>query len=126
MNKTPILFTVFLSAAILSCNLNLPGKSGTKEAYFVNAEAGNDKNPGSVRKPLKTISEANKRVLTDPRSIFLAGEQVFEGTILLNNIQGSDHQNSDAVDFKHICLFFVTTFRWRSYKNIMSLITKFS
>ena len=90
MNKTPILFTVFLSAAILSCNLNLPEKSGTKEAYFINAEAGSDKNPGSVKKPLKTISEANKRVLTDPRSIFLAGEQVFEGTMLLNNIQGSD------------------------------------
>jgi hypothetical protein len=90
MNKTPILFTVFLSAAILSCNLNLPGKSGKKEAYFINSEAGNDKNPGTHRRPLKTISEANKRVLTKPGSILFAGGQVFEGTLILNGIQDSD------------------------------------
>ena len=90
MNKTPILFTVFLSAAILSCNLNLPGKSGKKEAYFINSEAGNDKNTGTHRRPLKTISEANKRVLTKPASILFAGGQVFEGTLILNGIQDSD------------------------------------
>jgi hypothetical protein len=90
MNKTQLLFTVLLSAATLSCNLNSPEKSVSKEAYFVNAETGNDKNPGTLRRPLKTISEANRRVLTNPGSIFLSGGQVFEGTLLLNNIHGTD------------------------------------
>ncbi len=65
-------------------------KPVSKEAYYINNETGNDKYSGTLKKPIKTIFEANKRLQNKPGSIFLAGGQVFEGTLILNNMQGVD------------------------------------
>ena len=43
-----------------------------------------------LNKPLQTISEVNERILSKPGNILFAGGQIFEGTLLLENIQGVD------------------------------------
>lgn len=57
---------------------------------YVNDQTGNDKNSGKIRRPLKTISEANKRILRKPSDLYFAGGQTFKGTLSLINIQSDD------------------------------------
>ncbi len=84
MNKKLFLLILILSTTCFSCS-----NISVNEIY-INNKTGNDKYPGTLKKPLKSISEANKRVQIKPGSIFFAGAQVFEGTLILNNIQGAD------------------------------------
>lgn len=90
MKKTLILFTIILHVALFSCSTNSKEKSVSKGFYYVDNETGKDKYQGTLKNPLKTISEANKRIQNKPGNIFFAGDQVFEGTLILNNIQGGD------------------------------------
>ncbi|MCX6261026.1 MAG: hypothetical protein NTY95_09335, partial [Bacteroidia bacterium] len=90
MKKNLILFTIILLVALFSCSTNSKEKSVSKGFYYVDNETGNDKYQGTLKKTLKTISEANKRIQNKPGSIFFAGGQVFEGTLNLNNIIGVD------------------------------------
>ena len=66
--------------------------STTTTAYtiYIDSHLGNDKNPGTIKKPIKTISGINDRLKTKPGNILFAGGQVFDGTLLLKNIQGND------------------------------------
>jgi hypothetical protein len=57
---------------------------------YINNKTGNDKNPGTLNKPIKTIIEANKLIQNKPGNIFFAGGQAFEGTLILINMQGVD------------------------------------
>jgi hypothetical protein len=75
---------IIFSLSFLSCK----NKSTTE--IYVNNKTGNDKYPGNIKLPLKTISEVNERMQDKPGSIFLAGGQDFEGTLVLNGIQGTD------------------------------------
>jgi hypothetical protein len=89
MKKT-LIHIIILSVAILSCNTNLKEKSISTGACYVDNQKGNDKNPGTIKRPLKTISEVNKRIQDKPGDIFLAGGQVFEGTLVIDDIQGTE------------------------------------
>jgi len=84
MGKLLVLFLVFVSVFFPGCERE------SSTVIYINSKTGNDNNPGTTRKPLKTISEANNRITEKSGSIFLAGSQVFEGTLLLNNIKGND------------------------------------
>ena len=66
--------------------------STTTTAYtiYIDSRLGNDNNPGTIKKPIKTISGINDRLKTKPGNILFAGGQVFDGTLLLKNIQGTD------------------------------------
>jgi hypothetical protein len=65
-------------------------KNNSTSEIYVNDKTGNDKYSGTIKKPLQTISEVNKRLQQNPRNIYFAGGHVFEGTLVLNDIQGTD------------------------------------
>jgi hypothetical protein len=77
--------TLILSISLFTCRNY---KSVTE--IYVNSKTGNDSFPGTVKKPVRSISEVNKRIQVKPASILFAGGQVFEGTLTLKNIQGID------------------------------------
>ncbi len=62
----------------------------SKSTFYVNVKTGNDRYPGTIKKPLKTISELNKRIQIRPGNIYFAGGDSFEGTLLLNNVKTAD------------------------------------
>jgi len=80
----PFMLIIFM-VAFASCKNYNPVST---ISYYIDNETGFDKNPGTIKKPLRTISELNNRLQTKPASIFFAGGQVYEGTLILNNIQG--------------------------------------
>lgn len=84
MNRFLLPLLVILSISLFSC------KNKSVSDIFVNAKTGNDEYPGTIKRPIKTISEGNKRLLQKPSSIYFAGGQVFEGTLILDKIQSAD------------------------------------
>ncbi len=84
MNRLLIPLLIILSISLFSC------KNTSVSEIYINNKTGNDKYPGTIKRPLKTISEANKRLQEKPGSIFFAGGQVFDGTLTLMNVNGTD------------------------------------
>jgi hypothetical protein len=80
---------VICLAIICSCRNTMSDSSITGSSYFVNNETGSDKNLGTIQKPIRTILELNTRLEAKPGNIFLAGGQEFEGTLILEDINGS-------------------------------------
>ena len=78
MNKALVIF-VILSVFGYTCKNDFADKSISGTGHYLNNKIGNDKNPGTVKRPIKTISELNTRLQAKPGSIFFAGGQVFEG-----------------------------------------------
>jgi hypothetical protein len=70
--------------------LGRAAKSVLNETYYVDNKKGDDKNPGTIKRPLKSISEVNRRLKNKPASLFFSSGQVFEGALLLNNIGGTE------------------------------------
>jgi hypothetical protein len=90
MNKARTILFLFILVFTCCCKNELSKKTISGEPYYINNETGNDKYSGSVKRPLKTIGEVNKRLQNRPGSIFFAGSKVFEGTLVLNNVHGTD------------------------------------
>jgi hypothetical protein len=84
MNRFLLPLLVILSISLFSC------KNKSVSEIYVNTKTGNDKYPGTIKSPIKTISELNKRLLQKPGNVFFAGGQIFEGTLVLNSIKGTD------------------------------------
>jgi len=61
---------------------------GTGKEIYVSKD-GNDLNPGTRRRPLRSIWEANRRIASSPSDIYFAGGEVFEGTLILKRKCGS-------------------------------------
>ncbi len=81
------LFIIIISFSISFCKTSRPDKLITGEVYFVDNKAGKDINPGTVRRPLKTIGEVNRRLKERPASAWFAGGQVFDGGVTNSLIQ---------------------------------------
>ena len=85
-----ILFPLYFIGLLLffCCNI----KSGLRpgSSIYINNQTGNDRNPGTIKKPLKTIPEINKRIQEKPADIYFAGSQIFEGNLILKNLNGSE------------------------------------
>ena len=81
------IFIVLFAFAFTSCK-NYRQDPGI--TYYINSDEGDDKFPGTINKPIKTISEANNRIRSTPGNILFAGGQVFDGTLVLKNIQLTD------------------------------------
>ncbi len=81
-----ILLTLILIGFTSCINNNIHDPA----SYYLNNETGNDDNPGTLKKPLKTISSLNTQIKAKPGNIFFAGGQVFEGTLVVSGINGND------------------------------------
>lgn len=84
MNRVLLKLIIILSIPFFSCTNN------SISEIYINSETGNDKYAGTIKEPLQTINEVNKRIKNKPVSIFFTGGQAFEGTLILNYIQGVD------------------------------------
>jgi hypothetical protein len=95
MKKVISLFFLFISLLyVMSCKPAGGGMQG-KTSYFLDGIKGNDSNPGTADKPLKSIQALNLMLKKMPGDIYLAGGQVFEGTLTVRNIKGQDDENSN-------------------------------
>jgi len=90
-----LIIPLIISASCISCKTGI-----TNYEIYINARDGNDNNSGTIEKPLRTISEVNKRLKIKPVSIYFSGGQVFDGTLILNNIQCLD---SDPIFISSYC-----------------------
>jgi hypothetical protein len=69
--------------------LVLTNCSAPISTYYVDAHSGDDANPGTLKKPLRSIGKVNTLKLQAGNSVFFAGEQTFEGTLKLSGISGT-------------------------------------
>lgn len=80
--------------AVFSCKSQKSEKNANESVdergYFIDGINGSDSYPGTIRKPLKTISELNQRIKKKAANICFAGGQTFEGRLVLTGINGSD------------------------------------
>lgn len=77
------------SFTILAIFLILTNCSVPTTDYFVDAQSGNDINPGTLRKPFKTIERVNLLQLRAGNSVYFAGGQTFAGTVKLSGVSGT-------------------------------------
>lgn len=75
----PIIAILFL---LTSC-------SAPVSSYYVNSRTGDDANPGSLKKPFKTIARVNQLKLQAGNSVYFAGGQTFQGNLCLKGISGT-------------------------------------
>jgi hypothetical protein len=84
MKQIQMLLVLIISISFFCCRNN------SVSEIYINSKTGNNKFPGTIKNPIRTISELNTRLRIKPASIFFAGGQVFEGTLLLKDIHGID------------------------------------
>jgi hypothetical protein len=97
-----ITFFLILSLTLITCcnsnrtykKLNIALISNSESAYYVSTLSGDDGNPGTQTKPLKSINELNLRLHKKVGNIFLAGGQIYGGTLVL---KGFNNNNPDPV-----------------------------
>jgi hypothetical protein len=80
-----ILAVLFFLVFCFCCNTDRPVPT-----VFINDQTGNDRNPGTIKKPLRTIPEVNKRIQKKPARLYFGGGQIFEGNLILKNLKGSE------------------------------------
>ena len=84
MKKLFLLFTVITLLSVVCCK-----SFRTGNAYYVNASDGDDNSAGTIKNPIKSIGELNKRLQKQPGDIYFAGGQIFDGPLTLTGISGS-------------------------------------
>lgn len=90
MKKVLSLLFLFISLLfIISCKPTGGGQQD-KTSYFLDGIKGDDINPGTADKPIKSIQVLNLMLRNMPGDIYLAGGQVFVGTLIVKNIKGQD------------------------------------
>jgi len=85
-----ILFLAISCISITGCKS--PGSdkksvSESEDGYYIDGIHGSDKSPGTVKKPIKSISELNLRLKNKAANMSFAGGQVFDGLLILQNIK---------------------------------------
>jgi hypothetical protein len=95
-NSIPF-FLVIIFLSIISCKSFRSEKETSsanepvdERGYFIDGINGSDINPGTIKKPLKTIAEVNLRIKKKTANICFAGGQTFNGRLELTGISGSD------------------------------------
>ena len=94
MKKRLIFLVIIVLLAVTCCKSNRPEKrtgiTSSDEAYYLDSRIGDDRNTGTIKKPLKSINEVNLRLQKKATDVYFSGGEVFEGTLLLNSVRGSD------------------------------------
>ncbi len=86
-----LLFTLFICFSCTSDNYTIIKKApASRASLYINSFTGDDNNPGTRGKPLKTIDEVNKRIQVSPSNLFFSGGQTFSGTLRIKNISGDE------------------------------------
>ena len=83
------LFLLLLSNIIVSCT-RPSWQSGPPKLYYVSIN-GDDANPGTKEKPLKTIAKIERLTLQPGDGVFFKGGEIFDGTLSLN-VNGSEEK----------------------------------
>ena len=78
-----------LNRLLAVCIMFLIGCSSPQSTYYVDSQSGEDTNPGTLKKPFKTIEKVNSLQLQAGNSVFFAGGQEFSGTIKLTGLTGT-------------------------------------
>src|SRR5512133_1967399 len=84
MKKAGFLFLIIF---LISCTSSHP------DSIYIDNEHGNDSNPGTARKPIKTISELNIRLQSQPSNVYFMGGQVYDGTLSLTGLHAEKSKN---------------------------------
>jgi hypothetical protein len=87
--KMKILGAIILVISSLTVAFCKSNRTDSTDVYYIDSSVGNDHNPGTPRKPLKTIAELNSRLLKKAASVCFAGGQIYEGTLRLKDIRGT-------------------------------------
>ncbi len=92
MKKSLLLFLIFFGIYTVSCKSFRSGKIpvDTGNGYYLNMLTGSDNNPGTQDQPLKSIAELNSRLMERAADINIAAGQIFEGPLVLKNIEGPE------------------------------------
>lgn len=97
MQRSMTYFLILSLTLINCCNsnrtekkLNIAVNPQSENAYYVSTQSGDDRNPGTQKKPLKSISELNLRLQKKVENIFLAGGQAYDGTLALKGYNGNN------------------------------------
>ena len=97
MQRSMTFFLILLLTLINCCNsnrtdknLNIAVNPQSENAYYVSTQSGDDRNPGTQKKPLKSIIELNLRLQKKVENIFLARGQVYDGTLVLKGFNGNN------------------------------------
>lgn len=61
-------------------------------SIYIDNQIGSDSNPGTARKPIKTISELNSRLQSKSSNIYFMGGQVYDGTLILNQLHVKENE----------------------------------
>jgi len=97
MKKSILLFLIIFLLSVTCCKssmndkrIKIAGRDDPEKGYYIDRTNGDDNNPGTINKPLKSIVELNHRLHKKAEDVhFLAG-QIFDGTLVLNGIKGTD------------------------------------
>jgi hypothetical protein len=79
--KRFLLFVLTFQLILTSCVV--------QKKYYIDSQKGYDTNSGTLRKPFKSVEQINGQKFKAGQSVLLAGGQVYEGTIRLNNLKGT-------------------------------------
>lgn len=78
-----IILSIFLLIFTIGCSSPEP------DAIYIDSIRGDDKNPGTLMRPVKTLTELNLRVSASPLNIYFTSRQTFKGTLHLKDIHGT-------------------------------------
>src|ERR1035437_1267830 len=94
MKKPLIYFLITFLLSVTYCNSfrsgkksEIKGNSDSEITYYIDNNFGSDNNPGTIKKPVKSIRELNIRLKKKSADICFAGGQTFDGTLVLNGIK---------------------------------------
>ncbi len=92
MRRLSVSFLLILILSVcFSCRNEFSGPVHPSGAsLYINSIDGDDSNPGTRGKPLRTINEVNKRINLNPANLFFCGKQSFSGSLVVSNILGSE------------------------------------
>ena len=95
MNKPLTFFLITFLISVTCCKSSRNDKktfdSGSDDSgkgYYIDGTKGNDNNPGTIQKPIKTIGELNLRLQKKAGNVHFFAGQVFYGTLVLKGIKG--------------------------------------
>ncbi len=76
------LLICIISLVAISCSTPI-------SKFYVDSQLGKDANPGTMRKPFRSIERVNSLQLQAGNSVFFAGGQTFDGSLLLKGLTGT-------------------------------------
>ncbi len=95
--KKAAIFILVSALALVNCckTLKSADKSDisalSRRTYYIDNFAGDDKNPGTEKKPIRSIKELNARIQINPGDACFASGQAFDGTLYLSGIIRTDN-----------------------------------